>query len=70
MKSWQKKNILYKGTIKIRVCDGNLLHKILGWIEGVTKNYGPLAQLAEQFPLKEKVGGSTPPWPIFISEKF
>lgn len=61
--SGYRKNLLYKGTIKIRVCDSNLLYKILGWIEGVTNNLGPLAQLAEQLPLKEKVGGSTPPWP-------
>lgn len=30
-----RKNILYNGTIKIQVCDKNLLYKILGWIEGV-----------------------------------
>ena len=28
-----KKNILYNGTIKINICDKNLLYKILGWIE-------------------------------------
>jgi len=33
--SGYRKNKLYKGTIKIRVCDSNLFHKILGWIEGV-----------------------------------
>ncbi len=33
--SGYRKNKLYKGTIKIRVCDSNLLYKILGWIEGV-----------------------------------
>ncbi len=33
-----RKNILYNGTIKIEICDRNLLHKILGWIEGVVKN--------------------------------
>lgn len=36
--SGYRKNKLYKGTIKIRVCDNNLLHKILGWIEGVSLN--------------------------------
>ncbi|MCX5697220.1 MAG: hypothetical protein NTU54_04555 [Candidatus Omnitrophica bacterium] len=36
--SGYRKNILYKGTIKIRVCDSNLLHKILGWIEGIKYN--------------------------------
>ena len=30
-----RKNILYNGTIKIEICDRNLLHRILGWIEGV-----------------------------------
>ncbi len=30
-----RKNILYNGTIKIQICDKNLLYKILGWIEGV-----------------------------------
>ena len=62
--SGYRKNILYKGTIKIRVCNSNLLYQILGWIEGVIRNLGPLAQLAEQDPLKIKVGGPTPPWPI------
>ncbi len=32
-----RKNILYNGTIKIQICDSNLLYKILGWIEGVAK---------------------------------
>ena len=32
-----RKNILYNGTIKIEVCDKNLLYKILGWIGGVIK---------------------------------
>lgn len=32
-----RKNILYNGTIKVQVCDKNLLYKILGWIDGVTK---------------------------------
>jgi hypothetical protein len=36
--SGYRKNRLYNGTIKIRVCDSNLLHKILGWIEGVNCN--------------------------------
>lgn len=31
-----RKKRLYYGTIKIRICNKNLLHKILGWIEGVT----------------------------------
>ena len=35
--SGYRKNKLYNGTIKIRVCDSNLLHRILGWIEGVSK---------------------------------
>lgn len=33
-----RKNILYKGTIKIEIGDKNLLYKILGWIEGVNFN--------------------------------
>ena len=40
-----RKNILYNGTIKISICDKNLLYKVLGWIEGVVKKIGPLAQL-------------------------
>lgn len=45
-----RKNRLYYGTIKIRICDRNLLHKILGWVEGVVQQHsdGPLAQLVEQ----------------------
>ena len=30
-----RKNILYKGTLRIDVCNLNLLYRILGWIEGV-----------------------------------
>ncbi len=30
-----RKNKLYNGTIKINIFDKNLLHKILGWIEGI-----------------------------------
>ena len=39
-KEWSgyRKNILYKGTIKIEICNKNLLHRILGWIKGVFKN--------------------------------
>lgn len=37
--SGYRKNILYNGTIKIRVCDSNLLHRVLGWIEGVSENW-------------------------------
>lgn len=33
-----RKNILYNGTIKVEICDKNLLYKILGWIEGVFKD--------------------------------
>lgn len=32
-----RKNILYNGTIKIQVCNKNLLYKILGWIEGIAE---------------------------------
>lgn len=31
--SGQRKNILYNGTCKIRICDKNLLHRIITWIE-------------------------------------
>src|SRR3989338_6994996 len=58
--SGYRKNILYNGTIKIRVCDGNLLQKILGWIEGVTKVHARIAQLTEQGPLKAKASGLIP----------
>ncbi len=37
-----RKNILYNGTIKVQICDKNLLHRIIGWIE-VIKDNGPLA---------------------------
>ena len=30
-----RKNILYNGTASINICDKNLLHKILSWIEAV-----------------------------------
>lgn len=30
-----RKNILYKGTLKIRICDENLRHRILTWIEKI-----------------------------------
>lgn len=33
--SGYRKNVLYNGTIKINICDKNLLYKILGWIEGM-----------------------------------
>ena len=29
-----RKNILYQGTINIKICNRNLLHRIHGWIEG------------------------------------
>lgn len=34
-----RKNILYNGTIKIQVCNKDLLYKILGWIQGVISNW-------------------------------
>ena len=61
-----RKNILYNGTIKIEICDKDLLYKILGWIEGVVQKEGPLAQLVEHLPLKQRVAGPTPARPIFI----
>ena len=59
-----RKNILYNGTIQIKVCDKNLLYKILGWIGGVIKKEGPLAQSVEHPPLKRRVAGPTPARPI------
>lgn len=60
-----RKNILYKGTLRITICNSNLLYKILGWLEGVkdlfgynkflTKEHAPIAQLVELRPLKAKV---------------
>lgn len=32
-----RKNILYNGTIKIAVCNKDLLHRIQGWIEGFSE---------------------------------
>lgn len=34
-----RKNILYKGTIKVEICNKNLLYRILGWIEGVINKW-------------------------------
>lgn len=34
-----KKNLLYNGTVKIVVCNKNLLHRILGWIDGYKEHY-------------------------------
>ena len=31
-----RKNILYRGTLRVDICNLNLLYKILGWIEGTT----------------------------------
>lgn len=36
--SGYRKNRLYRGTIKIRICDSNLFYRILGWIEGISLN--------------------------------
>lgn len=39
-----RKNILYRGTIRISICDTNLLWKIHGWIQGACDTIlGPLA---------------------------
>ena len=48
--SGYRKNILYNGTIKIRVCDSNLLHRVLGWIEGVTKNKWAISSIGRAIP--------------------
>ncbi len=61
-----RKNILYHGTIKIEICNKDLLYKIQGWIEGVIKKIGPLAHLVEHLTLNQRVAGSSPAWPIFL----
>lgn len=33
-----RKNILYNGTIRINICNMNLLHKIQGWLEATVSN--------------------------------
>lgn len=65
-----RKNILYKGTLQINICSSDLLHKILGWIEGVIglfrdnkfsiKENASIAQLVEPPSLKRVVPGSIP----------
>ena len=64
-----RKKILYKGTLRITICNSNLLHRILGWIEGVIDVFecnklltkkALIAQLVEQRPLKATVSGSSP----------
>ncbi len=65
-----RKNILYKGTLRVDICNLNLLYRILGWIEGVfalfkddkflIKEDAPIAQLVEHLPLKQVVPGSSP----------
>ena len=31
-----RKNILYNGTIRISICNSNLLHRILAWVENIS----------------------------------
>ena len=38
-----RKNVLYNGTVKIRICNENLRHRILTWIEKIYQ-YGSVAQ--------------------------
>ena len=70
-----RKNILYRGTIRLRINDKNLLHQLLGWMQAFERHYvsGPLAQLAEHLTLNQGVDGSIPSRPIFKtveSEKY
>ena len=59
-----RKNRLYYGTIKLNICDANLLHKIHGWIEGYSEAVpGSLAQLVEHSALNRGVVGSRPTRP-------
>lgn len=63
-----RKNTLYYGTVRINICNTDLLHRILGWIEGYSQLVcGPLAQLVEQLPLKQRAAGSTPARPTSFS---
>lgn len=48
--SGYRKNRLYNGTIKIRVCNSNLLHKILGWIEGVNYKNRATSSIGRAIP--------------------
>ena len=60
-----RKNTLYQGTIRINICNRDLLHRIHGWIEGYAQLVcGPLAQSVEQAALNRKVAGSIPARPI------
>lgn len=61
----QRKNVLYRGTIKLSICDRNVLHGIHGWIQGYyEQNFGPLAQSVEHLTLNQGVDGSIPSRPI------
>ncbi len=77
MKRWEAKEIVmslrekgYRGTLRVDICNSNLLYKILGWIEGVVGIFrdnkflvegdASIAQLVEQRPLKATVPGSSP----------
>ena len=58
--SGHRKKSLYYGTLNLQIGNRNLLHKILGWIEGIKQQpFASVAQLAEQLPLKEMVPSST-----------
>ncbi len=46
--SGHRKNVLYNGTIKINVFNKNLLHKILGWIEGFKSSFRGASSMVEQ----------------------
>lgn len=65
-----RKNILYRGTLRVDICNKNLLYKILGWIEGIIDLFrhnkllikvdARIAQLVEQDALNVEVLGSIP----------
>lgn len=41
-----RKNVLYNGTVSIRPRrSGDLFHRVMGWIEELPHNFGPLAKL-------------------------
>lgn len=46
--SGHRKRVLYNGTIKINIFNKNLLHKILGWIEGFKSSFRGASSMVEQ----------------------
>ncbi len=57
-----RKNVLYNGTCKIRICDEDLRHKILAWIEKIYL-LGAHSSAVEHLALNQSVLGSNPSGP-------